>query len=193
MPDVIEHKGFRCYRWETQAIYPSVSAVKELLYGPISGWIDTAKLDEGTRCHQEMERAIETWILTGSPDGVELSERPQKLIKWLQDTGWEPLATELPRVSTKYGYAGTLDAVFRKGGTLMIPDYKFAESVGEQYHAQLMMYLNADYQDIAHKDRKAFILQVAKGQDVKPLAVKPNPVLWAEILAALTVLRKRMR
>lgn len=191
MTEVIEHKGYRCYQ-QNGTIYPSVSAVKELLYGPVSGWIDTAKLEEGERCHKEMERAVWTWILTGSPDGAD-SDRPAKLLKWLQATGWEPVNCELPRISTKYGYAGTVDAIFRKGGTLMIPDYKFAESVGESYIVQLMMYLNMDFDDIPHRDRKAFILQVPKGKDVKPIAVKPDPTLWAEIMAALTVLRKRLK
>jgi hypothetical protein len=192
--DAIEYKELRCYDWGPGiGVLPSVSAVLNVMYRNSTAWVDTAALDDGNKCHAEMSRAITVWLETGSPDGAELSERPAKLMQWIQGQGWEPIFTEYSNRSTRYGYSGTIDAGFRKGGRIFLPDFKFAESVGERYVAQIMMYLNMDWAALPARTREGYILQVPKGKDVIPRPIKPDPHLWAEIQAALTVIRKWLR
>jgi hypothetical protein len=61
---------------------------------------------------------------------------------WLKKHKVEPIATELPLVSEKYGYGGTLDILARVDGKIEIVDLKTGKAIYPDYFRQVAGYWN---------------------------------------------------
>ncbi|MCL2480149.1 MAG: hypothetical protein FWF38_00405 [Spirochaetaceae bacterium] len=98
-------------------------------------------LDVGTQVHN----AIEKYIKTGKDLSGELSEGVQNgflaFLEWESKNHvvWEKSEVEI--VSTKYGYAGTADAIAVINGHRYLIDFKTSKAVYDEYRMQLAAYL----------------------------------------------------
>lgn len=185
-----EYRGVRGYQDEAGKFYPSTGSILDILLGSSVGWIDEKYLAEGTLCHEEMKLACDLYQIKGRWT-TSLNPRVQALITHLETWGFIPLEAEQPRCSTLYGYAGTPDALMTRGGVYVVPDWKFAESVDERYQYQLESYQHFFY----HLEVRPalMIFKVNREAKVTPIVVKPKAQHWAEFLAALTVMKRRLR
>ena len=61
---------------------------------------------------------------------------------WLKEHKVEPIATELPLVSEKYRYGGTLDILARVDGRIEIVDLKTGKAIYPDYFRQVAGYWN---------------------------------------------------
>lgn len=174
----------------TGRFYPASGSILDLLFPSKMEWIDEKYLEEGARCHELMKVACVMRRTNGIwPDSDH--PRVQALIDELKLYHFEPVEAEDTRASAFYGYAGTPDGLMKRGRTYVVPDWKFAESVEERYLYQLQSYQML-FPDLEEKPA-LMIWRVTREAKVKPIAVKPNAVHWAEFLAANTVMKKRLR
>ncbi len=65
--------------------------------------------------------------------------------KWHEIFKPEVLATDLVVINSKFGYAGTIDVIFRINGKVWIIDFKTSQSVWPEYKMQLNAYRNCDW------------------------------------------------
>lgn len=108
--------------------------------------------DIGTQVHQ----AIEKYIKTGQDLTGELMDEVQHgfiaFLEWESKNHvvWEQ--SELEIVSTRYGYAGTADAIAVVNGHRYLIDFKTSKAVYDEYRMQLGGYLKAWNDEYAGDD-----------------------------------------
>jgi len=115
----LEQVAFAAYAKLTQPIAFAnkeafAQVVVEEAFEPVS-----EAADLGTAIHA----AIEAWGRDESYDPA-MGEYVDAVQRWLTDNGCELIEQELRLVSLEHGFAGTTDAVFRKGDKLGILDFK---------------------------------------------------------------------
>ena len=90
------------------------------------------------------------YIAAGAEHRREASELYERWAHWAMDVGFRPTHTELPLVSEKYRFGGTLDCIGFVKGKLMVADWKRADRVYVDQLLQLSAYRemwNEVYQD----------------------------------------------
>lgn len=96
-------------------------------------WASNKKRDKGasvgTQVHALIERFNNAVIANGqipmeSPDDKEVQKAYAAFLKWFANANPMPLATEEPVYSSKYRYAGCLDAVYHLNGKNWLVDVK---------------------------------------------------------------------
>lgn len=185
------YKDVRGYRDEAGKFLPASGSVLDLLFPGQMQWIDQAALDEGTKCHEDMQRACEVAIATGTWHASD-NPRVQALIEYLEANNFIPLETEQARCTHLYGYAGRPDALLKRGKTFVVPDWKFAESIDERYRYQLQSYERFDW-PFEHPRPTMILFQVNREAKVKLSVVGPDARRWALFLNALAVLKFRLQ
>lgn len=113
-----------------------------------TGWNESQQIkrDAGKR-GTAVHKAIE-FLLTGAEllrEGYSLEEwwKISTFIDWYHTKEPKVLASELPVVSIKYGYAGTIDRVYRIEDKLVIVDDKTSGSIYKHFALQTGSYANA--------------------------------------------------
>jgi len=124
--------------------------------------------DIGTLAHY----LIECEIKGEEPDTSEYSEKDidkaeNAFLAWLE---WkdskgkiETIASEIPLVSERYQYGGTLDWVLRQNGNIILVDFKTSNRVYDEMTYQLAAYKhlwNENHPD--KKIRECYILRIGK-------------------------------
>jgi len=172
--------------------FPACGSVLDLLFPSAMSWIDEKYLEEGTRCHAEMKRMLE--LRGPTPDGCwPKSDHPRvsALLASLEQWNFVPVEAEQTRCSHLLGYAGTPDALMKRGELYVVPDWKFAESIVERYEYQLESY--RPFFSQVFPSPALMLFQVTREAKVKPMVVRPNAKHWALFLNALAVLKFRLR
>ena len=110
--------------------------------GAESLYEDRAPLDIGTLVHSCVEADIH-----GAPHPVIPPEYEERVISaysawrdWWNGTPFEIVATEVPLVSERHRFAGTIDAVMKTPNGLAIGDWKTSAAVYADYLLQLAAY-----------------------------------------------------
>lgn len=187
-PDTV--KDVRGYRnQESGKFYPATGSVLDLLFPDQMTWIDQAALDEGTLCHLEMASACKWRQIAGEWPAAK-SKRVGALIKYLDEQNFHPEESEEPHASLVYGHAGTPDALLRRHNVYVLPDWKFAETIGLRFHFQVQAY--AHFFELEKKP-VLMIIQVDREAHVYPRVIKPSAKHWTLFLNALAVLQWRLR
>jgi len=110
-------------------------------------------LDTGTQVHNAIERYIkEKRDLTGELTS-EIQNGFLAFLEWESKNHvvWEK--SELEIVSTKYGYAGTADAIAVVNGHRYLIDFKTSKAVYDEYRMQLAAYLLGWNEEYAGEDK----------------------------------------
>lgn len=99
--------------------------------------------DVGTLCHDTIEARIHG--TDAPPIPAEMAERVASALsayqEWFDASRMEIVATEVPLVSEKYRFGGTIDAIARDGkGRLCLLDWKTSNAVYADYAIQLAAY-----------------------------------------------------
>lgn len=189
----LEINGIRCCDHpELDRPVPTVSAILDILFPASKAWIDQAALDEGTLCHAGTALALRQWIIGGfsaiSRDVYE--PRIIRLLDWIRTMGFVPVEVERRRVHAQLGYAGRPDAVMRleQAARIIVPDWKFAESIEERYEYQAQAYA-----PLVDCRARPLIVQIPREGDVKPHPVKSDAFQWSNFISALNVAKHRIR
>ncbi len=99
----------------------------------------------GTIAHSLVEahiRGREVDLSPYQPDDVKRAQTAfSAFLRWAEDTNLTAVETEVPLVSEKYRYGGTLDAMLVRGA-LCLGDWKTSNSVYQDYLIQLAAYGN---------------------------------------------------
>lgn len=182
----VMHKGLRGYKDSQGKWVPAVGTVLDVLCGAKSDWINEAALAEGSACHAAIAQYLTERTLTGVSEARQTRVMP--LIHWLAKEGFKPVAAESTCFSSRYGYAGTLDAILVREDGLYVADWKFAESLDlPRYTVQLTA-----YSKIVEKVKGTLLVQITKAGEVKPRFRKPCPASWSAFLGALGVVKWRI-
>ena len=106
-------------RWDELAALPISERITTIKGLP---WKDRDEAaNQGTRVH-----GLAAQLADGQQVNVpdELAGHVAACVRYLDDTGLEPLAIERPVAHTGYGYAGTFDLLARIGGRTVLLDWK---------------------------------------------------------------------
>lgn len=185
-----EKKDIRGYQNDAGRFYPAVGSVLDLLFPSKMEWIDQAALDEGSRCHTDMESACLHHLTHGSwPTSENL--RVLALIRYLEEHHFVPLEAERPRCSDVYGHAGKPDALIHAGNRFAVPDWKFAEGLDARYRFQVQAYsrLFPELPQIP----AAILFRVDRDCRVLPTIVQPSAKHWTLFLNALACVQFRIK
>ena len=185
--DRVEINGRRWYKGPDGKLYPSASSVLDILFPDSKNWIAEDALVRGTLCHEEMAKALLSQV-TGrnypQNDDLQIVHRIRAAMDYLAKFQLETLAIESPAMIYEVGL--TIDYLARETGPdgksiKHLYDWKFAESVTEQYFFQVELYARAEE---AHK---ATILQITRDGQVFPHRVRPEAERWEKIKSAINV------
>ena len=136
--------------------------------------------------------AVHEAAATGrNPEHVpdEVAPRLRQFLAWKAASQAEIVASEFQVFSTKYGYAGSCDALVRfADGSLWIVDYKTGKGIYAEHALQLMAYTMADVvgADDVVDERLTELLHQVTGMAVLHLndegwefhALEPDPGTW---------------
>ncbi len=158
-------------------------------------WSDNDALQIGTVVHQWIEENILLRDSTSYPDMPEAflndaMSAYDAYVKWRNQTNLKIIITELPLVSDKYGYGGTLDAVAEMDGELVLLDWKTSNATYQDYIAQLAAYRQLWNENEAQEHGgidDAYLLRVGKEYGDFHVHYWPEKVLdkgWRWFLAA---------
>lgn len=165
-------KGIAFWKWLAEKGWDEAEAIKQ------------AAGDKGSKVHAAVSNLLRHQPLamdaeylnpsTGSLEALTLEEYEccMGLMNWLTDTRPEIIAQDLPVWNEQEGYAGTLDFLFVKDGTLYLPDLKTGQSVWPSHELQVSAYLHTpQVQDVLARLKlthiKLAILQVGYKRNKK--------------------------
>lgn len=133
----------------------SAHSVEEILKAAKAAFTRTSEkaLDTGSQVHD----AIEKYIKTGRDLTGELTEHVQNgflaFLDWESKNHvvWEK--SELEIVSTRYGYAGTADAIAVINNHRYLIDFKTSKAIYDEYRMQLAAYLKGWNEEYAGDEK----------------------------------------
>jgi hypothetical protein len=116
-----------------------------------------AAADIGTQTHEIIERILKGEIGIVVPDY--LKSTIDSFAAWYSQAGIDSvLHSELPVVSEKYGYGGTIDIVFKmQDGTTLICDWKTSNGLYKETSLQIAAYRQAYIEMVDHKPSDSII------------------------------------
>jgi len=180
---IIEKEGRRWYISNNGKIYPSSTAMLDILFPSSRDFIPEEKLEMGTLCHSEIAKALictknnMPYIKYGDKS---VEARIDALMNFILKDFNALLAIEFPSIYMGIGY--TQDCVVvTKANRERLYDWKFAEKISERYLYQVEFYRRAEAVD------EAFIVQVNSKAEVFPVEVKPDLIRWEKIKSAINV------
>lgn len=156
--DRIEFLDSRFYQHANGNFYPSVTTILDAY--PKSAaffeWLKKAGEDadeirdeagrKGSAVHQvceDYDSGLECSILNefGTPKFKQIEWAMfERYVEFREKTKYELVANELHYISPAFGFAGTLDRVFRVNGKLMLVDIKTSNAMHNHYFLQLSAY-----------------------------------------------------
>lgn len=168
---------------------PSVTEILKPLYTDLR-FVDKDLLDyagsRGTAVHKAVELHVLGDLDYSSLQG-EVAEYFEQYLLFEAETGFKPSITEL-RVSSKLGYAGTLDLAGYLHGKMALVDLKTTASLSKAVALQTAAYQTAMNETTEHKAEKRFALRLAR--DKYRLEAYPNDKQdFASFLGFLSVHR----
>lgn len=168
---------------------PSVTEILKPLYTDLR-FVDRDLLDfagsRGTAVHKAVELHVLGDLDYGSLQG-DVAEYFEQYLKFELDTGFKPVVSEL-RVSSKMGYAGTLDLAGYLNGKMALVDLKTTASLSKAVALQTAAYQRAMNETTDHKAETRFALRL--GRDRYQLqAYKNDAQDFASFLGFLSVHR----
>lgn len=123
---------------DPDAIDAAITWLKE------SPWRESKrKMDVGSAVHAEAEAYV-LGVPRPEPDGI-VAPYLESFRHFLEDFEPEFLASEATVYSPAESYAGTLDAIVRIGGRVLLLDYKTGKDIYPDVALQLAAYANAEF------------------------------------------------
>lgn len=183
----VEIDGRRWYRGPDGMLHPSASSVLDILFPGSRDWVTEDALVRGTICHEEMAKAmlasVNGEVYTEHVDPA-VSVRIAAVLEYLSRFQLEVMAIESPILFLGIGM--TPDLVVKEfhpnGGWIKhLYDYKFAESIIDQYYFQAELY------GIAEEADKVTLLQCTREGKVFVHKVKAEAERWELIKSAVNI------
>ena len=185
--------------------YPSVTTILSVINKPyLTNWKVKLGKEESEKISGEaadiglyVHKAIECYN-KGKAFPMPEDKEQQQIIrravrdyrKWLRQTGFEPLKSELIVYSEQYKYAGTLDCVGFTGDSILICDYKTSKAIWPENKLQLSAYWRAYWEMTGELPDKLWILRFSKvtGRKSEFYEIEESPYdLFAVFLNALSL------
>lgn len=187
-----EQRGVRGYRCDSLWL-PRCSEVLDVLFPDAMRYIDTGKLERGTRLHQ----AVQNGLRMGKWDEVQKTlpdaDVPAftAIRRWVHQWVAKTVLVEEVMTSVKYGYASRIDCavLVKPDMTLVVPDWKFAENHDLRYDIQAEAHRHLDFETPPH----VWIIAANGSGEVRVRKHKDNAIQWHYFLSALNVLKCRMQ
>ena len=152
--------------------------------------------DIGTVCHQIIDDVIQgrdTEFDKIDPDILEQSKQPfANWQKWQEQNPVSLIGSEIPLVSEKYRYGGTMDVV-TFADNIMIGDWKSSKAIYDDYWAQLAAYrmLYAEHNPNLDVSWDGFIVRFDKKREQFDHSVVNLQDAWLEFLHFRAVYESR--
>ena len=130
--------------------------------------------DLGKRAHEAVAKFLRGEEPEISPDVLPCYEA---FLNWRKDSGIEVIGSELCVASVKHGFAGTLDAIGRHDGKLVLLDWKSSKAIYPIHSLQVAAYCLAWEEEFEEKVEEAWIVRFPKDhnegdEDWKPVEAK---------------------
>lgn len=187
--------------------YPSVTTILSVISKPgLTNWKVKLGKEESEKISGEaadigssVHKAIECYN-KGKAFPMPADKEQQQIIrravrdykKWVRETRFQPLESELVVYSNQYQYAGTLDCVGSIGNSLAVCDYKTSKGIWPEHKLQLAAYGHAYWEMTGELPYKLWILRFSKvtnqKSQFKEIAESPHD-LFAIFLDALGLWR----
>lgn len=95
----------------------------------------------GTLAHLMIEQHVlggDVSTITGEEAQLTLAQEAfQGFLRWIKQTNFEIIRTEMPLISEKYRFGGTLDCIGKVDGRLVLGDWKSSNRIYSDYLCQL--------------------------------------------------------
>lgn len=156
--DRIEFLDSRFYQHSNGNFYPSVTTILDAYPKSVAFYEWLKKMGEdadeirdeagrkGSAVHQlteDYDRGLECMMVDdfGNPKYKQIEWAMfERYVEFRQKHDFEMIANEVHYISPKYGFAGTLDRVFKKDGKYFLVDIKTANSLHNHYWLQMAAY-----------------------------------------------------
>lgn len=131
--------------------------------------------DIGTRTHEAIDK-----IIRGQEPEIDHEIEPgvNAFLEWHSTSGIKLEPGEIKVASKRYGYAGTMDGIGRRGKDLVLLDWKTSSGIyGGSYAWQLAAYANAWEEMTGEAAKEAWVVRFSKdpeGELEKRRAKDPN-------------------
>lgn len=183
MPDVLKtiSKAHTQYKLASGTKVPGVTTVLSLLNKPaLVKWannlglqgIDSNKYrdaaaDIGTLAHAMIQAHLQNEKLDTSQysaQQIDLAENAAlSYFEWAKQYNVQPIFCEIPLVSEKYQFGGTIDCYCRLNNELTLLDFKTGKAIYDEYFVQLAAYKQL-LTESGHKVKKCRILRIGRDE-----------------------------
>lgn len=135
--------------------------------------IKESAADIGTRAHE----AIHKLILGESPEITpDILPCIESFMRWYEQSGIQLHFGEIRVGSKRHLYAGTMDAIGRRGRDLIIPDWKTSNGIYDEYAFQVAAYCKAWEEMTGEPAKEAWVIRFPKAPP--PADLVPETRAW---------------
>lgn len=187
----IELTADHTYLYNAQE-YPSVSAVLAIVRD--FSQIGTVTLEAARAFGENVHHATHLYDL-GTLDEARLSPALAPYLeawkRFLDESGAIVIASERRVISTRYGYAGTIDRLLQMPTYLLLPDLKSTAAVPATVGAQTAAYAKAYKEMLGVEPRRACI-QLREDGNYR-VSHRRDPADWSLFLSCLNVYKHNQK